>query len=106
MEHKFVELVLTCEDRAEAEKIAGALLDQKLIACAKFVPVDSCFWWQDKIVDEQEVMLLMESVTDKFDRIEAAVARLHSYDTFVLKSVPIQRVSQQATTWLKEILNG
>ncbi len=106
MEHKFVELVLTCENRAEAEKIADALLDQKLIACAKFVPVDSRFWWQGKIVYAQEILLLMESIADKFERIEAEVTRLHSYDTFVLQSIPMNQVSKQAALWLKEVIDG
>lgn len=104
MDVEFVELILTCEDRAEAEKIADCLLEQKLIACAKFVTTDSRFWWRGKILDGQEVMLLMESIDANFEKIEAEVAKLHSYETFVLQSLPMNRVSQRASAWLKEIL--
>ncbi|MDB5171186.1 MAG: hypothetical protein JWO35_880, partial [Candidatus Saccharibacteria bacterium] len=89
-----------------AEKIADMLLNLRLIACAKFVPVDSRFHWEGKIEQSQEVMMLMESLDANFDKIEAEVANLHSYDTFVLKAVPITHISKQASAWLKQTLNG
>ena len=97
-----VELVLTCADRAEAEKIADALLDKHLIACAKFLPVDSKYWWRGKLEAAKETLLLMESVVDNFEKIEAEVAKLHSYDTFVLKQIPITNLSKKARTWLEQ----
>ena len=100
----FAELILTCEDRAEAEKIACALLDQKLIACAKLVPVDSRYWWKGKIVESEEIMLFMETVADNFDTIESEVAKLHNYETFALQQIPLERVSEKAQTWLEEVI--
>lgn len=104
MQSGFIELLLTCEDRAEADKIAQVLLEKRLIACAKFLPVDSCYWWEGKITDDKEILLLMESVASNFDRVEAEVAKLHSYDTFVLQALPITHVSTKATTWLHKSL--
>lgn len=96
------ELFLTCKDRAEAEKITQVLLEKHLVACAKFLPVDSRYWWEGKIIDDKEVLLLMESVADNFDRIEVEVAKLHSYDTFVLQATPIIHLNKDAITWLTE----
>lgn len=98
----FVELFLTCEDRAEAEKIAQALLEQHLIACAKFIPIEARYWWKGEIVDGKEILLLMESAVENFDRIETEVAKLHSYETFVLQAIPLERVSKEASVWLTE----
>ena len=98
----FVELFLTCEDRAEAEKIADALLQQHLVACVKFEPVHSKFWWQDEVEEGDEVKISMLSVAENFDRIEAEVAKLHSYETFVLQAVPILKLNAAAAEWLAE----
>ena len=104
---KFVQLLLTCEDQAEAEKIAKALLERRLIACAKFVPIDCMYWWQGKIVNGNEVLVMMESREDLFDLAEAEIAKLHSYDTFVLQALPFDHVSKKATGWLdKELRAG
>ncbi|MFA5004486.1 MAG: divalent-cation tolerance protein CutA [Candidatus Saccharimonadales bacterium] len=102
----FSELFLTCEDRAEAEKIAQALLERHLIACAKFIPIEARYWWKGEIVDGKEVLLLMESVADNFDKIEAEVAKLHSCEAFVLQALPLTHVSKRAQAWLKDNING
>lgn len=97
----FVELVLTCETREEAEKIADALLQKKLIACVKFLPVESKFWWEGKIQTGKETLMLMESRADNFDKVEAEVSKLHSYETFVLQALPIAQISKDAASWLE-----
>lgn len=101
---EFVELFLTCADREEAEKIADVLLEQHLVACVKFEPVHSKFWWQSKLEEADEVKISMLSVAENFDRIEAEVAKLHSYETFVLEMLPVSRVSKDAGRWLADQL--
>ena len=100
----FCYLYLTCEDRPEAEKITQTLLEKRLIACAKFLPIDCKFWWEEAITCGQEILVVMESRLDLFDEIEETITPLHSYETFVLTAVPLQRVSKKATAWMNEQL--
>lgn len=98
----FIELFLTCEDRVEAEKIAHALLEKHLIACAKYVSIECSYWWEGEITEGKEVLVVMESVAKNFDKIESEVAKLHSYDTFVLQAIPITQINKDAAAWLTE----
>lgn len=100
----YVELVLTCANQEEAETIAKALLEKKLIASAKFSPITSRFQWHDEIETNEEVLAMMESRRDDFMEVEEIVADLHSYTTFVLKSLPIDQISEGAALWLQESL--
>lgn len=100
--NKYVELILTCEDLAEAEKIAQALLGKHLVACVKHESVQSTFWWQGKIEEGEEVKVSMLSIAENFDRIEAEVKKLHSYETFVLQAFPITRINEDAAKWLDD----
>ena len=102
----FIQLNLTCADKAEADKIAKALLDKHLVACVRQMPVTSDYRWQGKLEKSSEILLMMESHEDLFDRVEAEVAKLHSYDTFVLTATPITRASQKALQWLEENLTN
>jgi periplasmic divalent cation tolerance protein len=100
----YVELVLTCANQQEADIIADALLGKKLIACAKFQPISSRYWWDGEITSAEEVLVYMESQAADFMEVEAIVADLHSYATFVLKALPIDQISDGAAKWLQESL--
>lgn len=95
---------LSCADKAEADKISQALLDKKLIACAKQLPVKSSFAWEGKTSTSEEVWMSMESREDYFEEIEIEVAKLHSYDTFVLNATPITKISKEAEQWMNDSL--
>lgn len=101
---KFVKLFLSCETQAESHKISRALLEQRLVACVRIAPTDCSYWWKGEIVDDHEYVISMASVADNFDAIEAEIEKLHSYDTFVLQQVPIERLSKKAEAWLLEEL--
>lgn len=46
----------------------------------------------------------MDSREDLFEEVEREVAKLHSYDSFVLEVVPLSSVSKKAAQWLKKEL--
>jgi periplasmic divalent cation tolerance protein len=98
----FVELVLTCGSWQEAQQIADSLLQQRLVACVEFMEVKSKSWWRDRLEETDEVKLIMQSVAGNFEPIETEVAKLHSYDTFVLQQIPLSNLSARAQNWLTE----
>ena len=100
------QLLLTVASQQEANAIADSLLDKQLVTCVKQVAINSRFRWQGKIENANEILLIMESREDLFDRVEAEVAKLHSYDTFVLEAVAVSKVSAKARGWVKDELDG
>jgi periplasmic divalent cation tolerance protein len=99
---QFIMLMLTCASPEEAEKISCRLLEMKLIACAKQLPVKALFQWQGAIDHAQEIMLCMETVQKHCAVIDAEVRILHSYTTYVLVGMPLVYVSEKAAQWLRE----
>lgn len=95
---------LTCKDNKEADRISKALLDNKLIACAKKFPVESKFWWNKKIDNAKEVLVMLESIEENFEKIEKTVEKLHSYKTPVLFSIPVLKTTKRVEKWMKEEL--
>jgi periplasmic divalent cation tolerance protein len=99
---KIITMFLSCANREEALKITEELLDKKLAACVRLSDVNSYYWWNNKRENSSEVLMMIESVEDKFDDIEAAVKRLHSYETFVLEAIPVVRASKRVENWVRE----
>jgi periplasmic divalent cation tolerance protein len=100
----YCQLWLTCKDKAEADKIAETLLEKRLVACAKQIATNSQFHWQGKLESEPEVLLLMESREDLFEKVEKEISKLHSYDTFVLTASTISKISKKTQKWLGDTL--
>ncbi len=101
---QYTQLHLTCADAEEAGRIAQALLEPRLIVCAKQIPVETSNWWQGQIEQGSEVLLLMDTVEDLLAEIEAEVAKLHSYEIFVLQAFPLIGLSTAAQAWIEENL--
>jgi len=101
----FVELVLTCPSWQEAQRIADSVLEKRLVACAEFLEVKSKHWWNGHLNEAKEIRLVMRSLAENFEAVESEVARLHSYETFVLEQIPLTNLSAKAQTWLNQELN-
>jgi periplasmic divalent cation tolerance protein len=103
---KFCVHYLTCGNEEEAEKIIDVLLGKKMIVCAKHENVKTKNLWKGEIENGEEVRIIMESVEENFERIEEEVGKIHSYETFVLYSVPMGRINKKAEEWMEEELGS
>jgi periplasmic divalent cation tolerance protein len=104
MKTNAVQLTLTCGSWQEAQNVTDALLGSKLVACVEQLEVRSKNWWQGAIEDSKEIKLIMTSIAEKFDDIEAEVRKHHSYDTFVLHMLPVEKLNDEAVAWLHSII--
>jgi periplasmic divalent cation tolerance protein len=95
---------LTCVNNREVDKISKALLEEKLIACIKKISVSSTFWWKGKIDSSKEIVVMLESVEENFEKIEAVVKKLSSYETPILFSVPVLKTTKGVENWLEKEL--
>lgn len=102
---KICVLYLTCANNREAKKISERLLSEKLVFCIKRFPVSSSFLWKGKIDKAYEVLLIMDSIEENFERVRIEVAKIHSYDTFVLFSTPVSQTTEDVKKWVKKELN-
>ncbi len=102
-----VPLVITTafESRVDAEIIAAALLEKRLIACAQITgPVSSSYWWQGKIVSSAEYLLVMKSDESLYDELEQLIGELHPYETPEIIATVITHLSEEYRQWLEEEL--
>jgi periplasmic divalent cation tolerance protein len=96
---------MTAPNREEAVKIVRILLEEKLIACGNIVDsVSSLFWWQGKIEEEKEILVIMKSNEKLFKKLSERVTELHSYDVPEILALPIVDGSSSYLDWLKGCL--
>ncbi len=98
-------VMVTTPSKEEALKIVRRLLDDRLIACANIVDhVSSLFWWEDKIDEATEFLVVMKSREELFQRLSQRVKELHSYQVPEIIAIPIMAGSQSYLNWLDACL--
>ncbi len=96
-------ILVTAKDKTEAQKIARGLLAKKLIACANILDgVQSLFWWEGKIDDANETLLVLKSRSEHLKEVTAAVKELHSYQVPEVIALSILGGNQDYLNWIKE----
>jgi periplasmic divalent cation tolerance protein len=99
-----ISVYITCKDEEEAAKIAKKLLQQRLIACASIFPARSMYWWEDKIQDAKEAVLIAKTAKEKFAAIKDAVQELHSYSIPCIVALPWVDSSEEYAQWVRNEL--
>ena len=99
----YITVFVTAKDIVEGRKIAGHLLAKKLIACANIVNgVESHFWWEGKIDQSSEVLLVMKTRKSLFAKVAKAVKEVHSYSVPEIIALPIVLGEKKYLAWLKK----
>jgi periplasmic divalent cation tolerance protein len=92
----------TCGNQDEARRIAHAMVEERLAACANIITgVQSIFRWEDKVTEAEEVQLLIKTTEHRYPDLQRRIAELHSYDTPEIFSVPLAAVSDKYLAWLR-----
>lgn len=97
-------LFISCKDIKEADLISLTLLKKKLIVCAKKIEINSNYLWEDKIESDTEVLLIMDSIVENFEKVDQEIAKLHSYKTYNLVMTKVDKINKGALSWLQKSL--
>lgn len=88
-------------DRASAEKLAAALVEQRLAACVNVLaPCRSVYRWQGAVRQEEEHPVLVKSTRERYPALEAAIRALHPYELPEIVAVPIEHGLPAYLEWL------
>lgn len=88
-------------DRASAEKLAAALVEQRVAACVNVLaPCRSVYRWQGAVRHEEEHPVLVKTTSARYAALEAAIRALHPYELPEIVAVPIERGLPAYLEWL------
>ncbi len=100
-------VLMTCPNADEARTIVDTLLAEKRIACANMVhPVRSLYWWEGKVNNDDEILVVMKTRQDCFDGLEKTVKSLHSYSVPEIIALPVVAGSRDYLNWIDETTKG
>ncbi|MEA2038123.1 MAG: divalent-cation tolerance protein CutA [Nanoarchaeota archaeon] len=92
---------ITCKDKEESSKISRHLLEKKLIACTNIHPIESLYWWEGKIQEESEVVVIAKTKDSNYDKVKEEVKKIHSYDVPCIIKIKAEANSEY-DKWINE----
>ena len=102
---KYIVILSTAASVEEAAKIAEHLVSSHLVACVNLVPgIQSVYWWNGAVQKDQEVLMIIKTLRDKFDDVKSAILSLHSYDVPEMISLPVENGFNDYLLWIENTL--
>ena len=98
-----VMVYITTGSSEEAEKIGAMLVQKRLAACANIVEgMKSIYWWQGKIDQARETILIAKTRETLIDKLTEAVLAAHSYDCPCIVALPILGGNPEFIRWIHD----
>jgi len=96
-------ILVTAPDADTARKLAAAILEARLAACVNIVPqIESHYWWQNKIDQSAEVLMLIKTTKAKLKPLEKLILQKHPYDTAEFVAFPASAVAKKYLAWVRD----
>jgi len=107
MESQHIVVFVTAGSKEEAGKLSRGLVEEKLAFCVNALPsVKSTYYWEGKLCEDEEILLIIKTRSSKFDALETWVRKNHSYDVPEVIALPIVKGSQPYLKSIDDWVSG
>lgn len=78
---KFITIYVTHSNKENAEKIVNTLLENKLIACVNYFPIEVSYHWKWNIENANEIVSLLKTRIENWVKVKDYIEENHPYET-------------------------
>ncbi len=91
----------------DAEHFAKMLLAERVCACVNILNgVKSLFWWDDRIDESREALLVIKTKESLFNKLKNIVKNNHPYKVPEIIGFKIDNINQEYLDWLQKEANA
>jgi periplasmic divalent cation tolerance protein len=99
-------VITTVGTEQEANHLAEELVARRHSSCVNIVPVHrSVYRWKGKICDDREFLLVIKSLEQEYEAVEATVKELHSYELPEILAFRVSRGEAGFLDWIAQSLD-
>ena len=98
---KFITIYTTLPDKATTKEIAKTLVNENLVACVNFFPIESIYRWKNKLTEDKEHALIMKTRKSLYRKVEKKLKELHPYEIPAIVSYEIKDGLSDYLSWIK-----
>ena len=95
-------VLVTCPSQEVGEKIARAVVEDRLAACVNIVPgLNSVYRWKGKVCQDPESLLVIKTRRTKLSALSRRVKGLHPYSVPEVIALPVIAGSGPYLSWVR-----
>ncbi len=85
------------------ENISKSLVEKKMAACVNIYPaVLSIYRYNSEVVEDNEYLIHVKTIADKFNEIRKIIERLHNYETPEIITLEIIEGNEKYLKWIQD----
>jgi len=88
--------------KADAQKLAGAIIRSRLAACVQFTPIHSVYRWKGKVESAPEYLLLAKTRSSLAADLLAFIKRRHPYEVPEILVMPVIDAYGKYREWVEK----
>ncbi len=97
----FCVVLTTLGSREEAQSLVRRLVKDRLIACGTIIDnAISIYEWQGQLEETPEVLVILKTRHDLWEKLQSVVQELHPYDVPELLAIPVDAGLPAYLEWL------
>ena len=97
-----IAVVTTVATLADARRLACAIVERRLAACAQLSTIESFYVWHDALQNEAEVRVLFKTTRASWPELEAAIVELHPYELPAIHALECAAVHAPYAQWVAD----
>lgn len=97
-----IAVVTTVGNRKEARRLARALVEARLAACAHVSRIESVYAWKGAIEQGKEYRVLFKTIEEHYPAAERAIRELHAYELPAIHAFAMTHISPDYAAWIEE----
>ena len=94
-------VLVTHPNKEHAERITRGVIDAKLAACVLVADVKSFYNWEGKLNEDDELVTLLKTSTEKIADLEKYIETNHDYDVPAILSFQAN-ANESYSNWLEQ----
>ncbi|MGK7906176.1 MAG: divalent-cation tolerance protein CutA [Synechococcus sp.] len=103
----FLQVSTTTSSQADAQQLAGLVLEKRLAACVQISgPISSQYWWQGGLETSTEWLCMIKTSSRLYPELESVLLASHPYETPEIIAIPIFLGSPGYLNWLDSQLKA
>ena len=97
---KYLLITTATNTEKEANFLARILLEDRLISCCQITKINSSYWWNGKVVNDNEYLLQMKTKKELYKEVEKLIKKNHSYELPEIVAYEIENGSDEFLNWI------